>query len=89
MDRYHRRRLFRRDGEMEMSSLEIWLREDVSNFFVSLHLRLGANSSSAETDSPPVLYERSLDRLACAMGGKSVAACVASIQILMLKCNWR
>ncbi|RDB16214.1 Importin subunit beta-3 [Hypsizygus marmoreus] len=41
--------------------LEGWLSEDPSN-----------SSSSAETDYPPALYEQSLDRLACAMGGRSV-----------------
>lgn len=29
-------------------------------------------SSAAENDSPPALYEQSLDRLACAMGGKVI-----------------
>ncbi|KAG5341390.1 hypothetical protein C0989_010919 [Termitomyces sp. Mn162] len=31
-----------------------------------------SNSSTSETDSPPALYEQSLDRLAIAMGGRAV-----------------
>ncbi|KAF5376326.1 hypothetical protein D9615_008446 [Tricholomella constricta] len=48
------------DEEAE-GGLEGWLSDDPSN-----------SSSSAETDSPPALYEQSLDRLACAMGGRAV-----------------
>lgn len=43
------------------SGLDAWLAEDPSN-----------NSSSSDTESPPTLYEQSLDRLACAMGGRVV-----------------
>ncbi|KAF5347677.1 hypothetical protein D9758_014842 [Tetrapyrgos nigripes] len=31
-----------------------------------------STSSSTENDSPPALYEQSLDRIACAMGGRAV-----------------
>ncbi|KAF8956378.1 armadillo-type protein [Flammula alnicola] len=47
--------------EDETAGLDAWLREDPST-----------SSSSLETDSPPALYEQSLDCLACAMGGKSI-----------------
>ncbi|KAG6825124.1 hypothetical protein H0H92_004620 [Tricholoma furcatifolium] len=45
----------------EAEALGAWLAEDPS-----------ANSSSADTDSPPALFEQSLDRLALAMGGRAV-----------------
>ncbi|KAG5641749.1 hypothetical protein DXG03_004294 [Asterophora parasitica] len=48
------------DEEAE-GGLAVWLADDPSN-----------NSSSMEMDSPPALYEQSLDRLACAMGGRAV-----------------
>ena len=31
-----------------------------------------SSSSSSKSGSPPVLYEQSLDRLVCALGGRSV-----------------
>ncbi|KAF5368152.1 hypothetical protein D9615_010189 [Tricholomella constricta] len=48
------------DEEAE-GGLEGWLSDDPLN-----------SSSSADTDSPPALYEQSLNRLACAMGGRAV-----------------
>lgn len=47
--------------EEDAGGLEGWLAEDPSN-----------SSSSSETEAPPALYEQSLDRLACAAGGKAV-----------------
>ncbi|KAG6876222.1 hypothetical protein C0993_004847, partial [Termitomyces sp. T159_Od127] len=51
-------------GELDEDAeggLATWLADDPSS-----------NSSSSETDSPPALYEQSLDRLAIAMGGRAV-----------------
>ncbi|KAF8628610.1 hypothetical protein AX15_003805 [Amanita polypyramis BW_CC] len=50
-------------GELddEVEALEVWLREDPS-----------AGSGSADAESPPASYEQSLDRLALALGGRSV-----------------
>ncbi|KAG6860543.1 hypothetical protein C0995_010005 [Termitomyces sp. Mi166 len=51
-------------GELDEDTeggLEAWLADDPSQ-----------NSSASETDSPPALYEQSLDRLAIAMGGRAV-----------------
>ncbi|KAM6503013.1 Armadillo-type fold [Amanita muscaria] len=48
-------------SELEDDGLDDWLSEDPS-----------AGSSSADTESPPALYEQSLDRLACALGGRAV-----------------
>ncbi|KAF8735083.1 hypothetical protein AX14_002755 [Amanita brunnescens Koide BX004] len=48
-------------GELDDDALDAWLREDPST-----------GSGSAEAESPPALYEQSLDRLACALGGRAV-----------------
>ncbi|KAJ3506180.1 hypothetical protein NLJ89_g7010 [Agrocybe chaxingu] len=65
--------------EDERDGLETWLREDPSSA-----------SSSAETDSPPALYEQSLDRLACAMGGRSVLPpAFQAIPSMMASYDWR
>ncbi|KAF8952312.1 armadillo-type protein [Flammula alnicola] len=65
--------------EDETTGLDAWLREDPST-----------SSSSAETDSPPALYEQSLDRLACAMGGKSILPpAFQYIPSMMVSFDWR
>ncbi|KAK2464446.1 hypothetical protein APHAL10511_003594 [Amanita phalloides] len=48
-------------GELDDDALDVWLREDPST-----------GSGSADSESPPALYEQSLDRLACALGGRAV-----------------
>ncbi|KAF8637449.1 hypothetical protein AX17_002814 [Amanita inopinata Kibby_2008] len=49
-------------GEMEDDDdLERWLKDDPSS-----------GSSAAESEAPSALYEQSLDRLACALGGRTV-----------------
>ncbi|PPQ74728.1 hypothetical protein CVT26_005110 [Gymnopilus dilepis] len=59
--------------------LEAWLNEDPSS-----------NSSSAEMEAPPALYEHSLDRLACAMGGRSVLPpAFQYIPSMMASYDWR
>ncbi|KAF9472591.1 ARM repeat-containing protein [Pholiota conissans] len=65
--------------EDETLGLEGWLNEDPST-----------SSSSADTDSPPALYEQSLDRLACAMGGKSILPpAFQYIPSMMVSFDWR
>ncbi|KDR69484.1 hypothetical protein GALMADRAFT_128597 [Galerina marginata CBS 339.88] len=65
--------------EDETAGLEGWLREDPST-----------SSSSAETDAPPALYEQSLDRLACAMGGRSILPpAFQHIPSMMASYDWR
>ncbi|KAF9457022.1 armadillo-type protein [Collybia nuda] len=67
------------EGEDGAESLEAWLHDDPS-----------ANSNSSETDSPPALYEQSLDRLACAMGGRSVLPpAFQYIPSMMASYDWR
>ncbi|KAJ4482034.1 armadillo-type protein [Lentinula aciculospora] len=47
-------------------------------------------SSAAENDSPPALYEQSLDRLACAMGGKVLLPpSFQYIPSMMANYDWR
>ncbi|KAJ3992683.1 armadillo-type protein [Lentinula boryana] len=47
-------------------------------------------SSAAENDSPPALYEQSLDRLACAMGGKAILPpSFQYIPSMMANYDWR
>ncbi|KAF8161678.1 armadillo-type protein [Crassisporium funariophilum] len=59
--------------------LEGWLREDPS-----------LASSSTDTDAPPALYEQSLDRLACAMGGRAVLpSAFQYIPSMMASYDWR
>ncbi|TFK34400.1 ARM repeat-containing protein [Crucibulum laeve] len=66
-------------GEVDEDDLEGWLKEDPS-----------ANSSSSDTESAPALYEQSLDRLACAMGGRSVLPpAFQYIPSMMASYDWR
>ncbi|PPQ86212.1 hypothetical protein CVT25_006892 [Psilocybe cyanescens] len=72
-------------GELELDEgeggegLGEWVREDPS-----------MSSSSAETDAPPALYEQSLDRLACAMGGRSILPpAFQYIPSMMASYDWR
>ena len=64
------------EDEGSGSGLDAWLAEDVGLLFVLMKLicyifiQPSSNSNSSDTESPPTLYEQSLDRLACAMGGK-------------------
>ncbi|KIK57273.1 hypothetical protein GYMLUDRAFT_263322 [Collybiopsis luxurians FD-317 M1] len=49
-----------------------------------------AGSSATENDSPPALYEQSLDRLACAMGGKVILPpSFQYIPMMMANYDWR
>ncbi|KAF4620286.1 hypothetical protein D9613_001263 [Agrocybe pediades] len=65
--------------EDEDEGLEGWLKEDPSMV-----------SSSAETDAPPALYEQSLDRLACAMGGRAILPpAFQYIPSMMASYDWR
>ncbi|KAG6834851.1 hypothetical protein H0H93_006907, partial [Arthromyces matolae] len=49
-----------------------------------------SNSSSTETDSPPALYEQSLDRLAVALGGRYVLPpAFQYIPSMLLSYDWR
>ncbi|KAJ3859024.1 armadillo-type protein [Lentinula novae-zelandiae] len=58
--------------------LSRWLAEDPTT------------SSAAENDSPPALYEQSLDRLACAMGGKVILPpSFQYIPSMMANYDWR
>jgi hypothetical protein len=43
-------------------------------------LQPSLNSTLSESDSPPVLYEQSLDRLVCALGGRSVLPLVFQVR---------
>uniref|UniRef100_A0A8H7Y6G7 TOG domain-containing protein n=1 Tax=Psilocybe cubensis TaxID=181762 RepID=A0A8H7Y6G7_PSICU len=67
-------------GELEEDGdVGEWLREDPSTA-----------SSSAETDAPPALYEQSLDRLACAMGGRAILPpAFQYIPSMMASYDWR
>ncbi|KAG6856072.1 hypothetical protein H0H87_007683 [Tephrocybe sp. NHM501043] len=48
------------------------------------------SSSSSDTDSPPALYEQSLDRLACALGGRAVLpSAFQYIPSMLLSYDWR
>ncbi|KAF9541179.1 ARM repeat-containing protein [Agrocybe pediades] len=65
-------------GELEDED-EGWLKEDPPMV-----------SSSAETDAPPALYEQSLDRLACAMGGRAILPpAFQYIPSMMASYDWR
>ncbi|THU84282.1 ARM repeat-containing protein [Dendrothele bispora CBS 962.96] len=49
-----------------------------------------STSSSAENDSPPALYEQSLDRIACAMGGRAVLPpAFQYIPSMLVSYDWR
>ena len=66
-------------GEFEEDdNLDTWLKEDVglSSFYTGFELIpvfiKPSSSSTLNTDSAPALYEQSIDRLACSMGGRAV-----------------
>jgi importin-5 len=60
--------------------LERWLNDDVSSTIFGSGeagltrccLKPHSSTSASENESPPALYEQSLDRMAFAMGGKAV-----------------
>ncbi|KAF8324745.1 armadillo-type protein [Amanita rubescens] len=68
-------------GELDDDALDVWLRQDPS-----------AESSSAEAESPPALYEQSLDRLAtslCMPPSTSQPAPQQYIPSMLASCDWR
>ncbi len=65
------------EWEDDVDSTVAWLREDVSH------------GSSAD-DSPPTLFEQSLDRVACALGGNSVLPpAFQYIPSMLVNYDWR
>ncbi|KAF6749808.1 armadillo-type protein [Ephemerocybe angulata] len=64
-------------GELEEDAdLEVWLNEDPS--------------SGSDNESNPALYEQSLDRLACALGGRSVLPpAFQYIPSMLVSYDWR
>ncbi|KAF9521782.1 armadillo-type protein [Crepidotus variabilis] len=63
----------------EDESLDSWLKDDPSS-----------NASPADTDSAPALYEQAIDRLACALGGRSVLPpAFQYIPSMMASYDWR
>ncbi|KAG6865210.1 hypothetical protein C0991_004411 [Blastosporella zonata] len=66
------------DEEAE-GGLAVWLAEDPSSA-----------SSSSDTDSPPALYEQSLDRMACAVGGRAaLPPAFQYIPSMLASYDWR
>ncbi|XP_006460617.1 hypothetical protein AGABI2DRAFT_220702 [Agaricus bisporus var. bisporus H97] len=66
-------------GELdEDEDINVWLKEDPSV------------QSSAADDSPPSLYEQSLDRIACALGGRAVLPpAFQQIPSMLASYDWR
>ncbi|KAF4565293.1 hypothetical protein EYR36_001863 [Pleurotus pulmonarius] len=71
------------ESESTNEGLQSWLNDDPSS-------PTNATTLSADTESTPALYEQSLDRLACATGGRAVLP-PAFIQIpsMLASYDWR